>query len=129
MIDLNTRFMAHVTRILLPMLQRNGPSLILHISSGSHLGMPWLCIYSGVKGFNASFGRAVSREAKATNMAVDSIVIAPGHLQSQANAHGLAPFSPTARKYAKMTLDRVVTAVRQGRNEISPYWMHDLSGL
>lgn len=129
MIDLNARFMAHVTRILLPVLQQNGPSLILHMSSGSHLGMPWICIYSGVKGFNASFGRAVSREAKATNMAVESIVIAPGDVQSQANAHGLAPFSPTAREYAKITLDRVVTAVRQGRNEMNPYWMHDLSGL
>ncbi|PLB48522.1 NAD(P)-binding protein [Aspergillus steynii IBT 23096] len=128
-INLNARFMAHVTHILLPSLKRNGPSLVLNMSSGSHMGMPWLCMYSAVKGFNASISRAISREAKALGMAIDSIVVYPGDVQSQANTHGLAPLSPTASHYAKVTLDRVVTAVRQGRNELNPFFLHGLSGL
>ncbi|CAG8091921.1 unnamed protein product [Penicillium salamii] len=128
-INLNARFMAQLTRILLPTLSQNSPSLILNMSSGSHIGIPWLCAYSAVKGFNASFSRAISREMKATGIAIDSIVVYPGDVHSQANTSGLAPFSPSSRQYAKLALDRVVTAVRQGRNEMSPFWMHGLSGV
>lgn len=128
-INLNARFMAQLTRLLLPTLTQHSPSLILNMSSGSHMGIPWLCTYSAVKGFNASFSRAISREMKATGVAIDSIVVYPGDVHSQANTSGLAPFSPSSREYAKMALDRVVTAVRQGRNEMSPFWMHGLSGV
>ncbi|KAK9851815.1 NAD(P)-binding protein [Penicillium brevicompactum] len=82
-----------------------------------------------VKGFIASFSRAISREMKATGVAINSIVVYPGDVHSQANTSGLAPFSPSSREYAKMALDRVVTAVRQGRNEMSPFWMHGISGV
>ncbi|CAI7590583.1 unnamed protein product [Penicillium bialowiezense] len=111
-INLNARFMAQLTRLLLPTLTQNSPSLIVNMSSGSHMGIPWLCTYSAVKGFNASFRRAVSREMKATGVAIDSIVAYPGDVHSQANTSDLAPFSPSSREYAKMTLDRAVTAVR-----------------
>lgn len=93
------------------------------------MGIPWLCTYSAVKGFIASFSRAISREMKATGVAINSIVVYPGDVHSQANTSGLAPFSPSSREYAKMALDRVVTAVRQGRNEMSPFWMHGISGV
>ena len=82
-----------------------------------------------MKGFNTSFSRAISREIKAINIVIDSIVVYPGDIHSQANTSGLASFSPFSRQYTKLALDRVVTAVRQRRNEMSPFWLHGLSGV
>ncbi|KAF2011991.1 NAD(P)-binding protein [Aaosphaeria arxii CBS 175.79] len=126
MINLNARFAAHVTRVLVPTLKLHGPSAILNVSSGSCRGMPWMSLYSSVKAFNAAFGRALAREFIAEGSKIDSLVVCPGDVQSQANTRALAPGSPTAETFAKAVLDRVVTAVRQGRVEIMPYWAHDL---
>ena len=37
-IDLNARFLARITRLVLPLLLRKSPSLIMNVSSGAHVG-------------------------------------------------------------------------------------------
>jgi 17beta-estradiol 17-dehydrogenase / very-long-chain 3-oxoacyl-CoA reductase len=100
-INMNARFMAHVMRILLPNLTHNGPSLIFNMSSGADLGMPWLSMYSAVKGFKSSINRAVSGEAIGIDAAFDNVVLYPGDVQSQANVQGPALFFPDREKLRK----------------------------
>ena len=59
-INLNARFMAQLTRRMIPILARNGPSLMINISSAGQLGMPGLAAYSGAKGLVASLSKAVA---------------------------------------------------------------------
>ncbi len=137
-INLNARFMAQLTRMLLPELaskrnalpgSRSGRSLIINLSSGALLGLPWLSMYSATKAFNASFSASLSRELKATGQAVDCIAIVPGDVVSDSNNIGLGKGSPTASEYGKMILDRIDGAVARGRVMISPYWLHALQIL
>lgn len=50
-IDLHARFLARIIRLVLPFLPRMSPSLIMNVSSGADIGMPWMVIYSATKGF------------------------------------------------------------------------------
>ena len=50
LIGRNGRFMIHVTRALIPLLEKNQPSLILNIGSmGAMMAFPYLSVYSAAK--------------------------------------------------------------------------------
>lgn len=125
-VNLNAGFPAHITHLMLPTLIKNGPSLILNMSSGSHIGMPWLSLYSACKGFNLSFAVAVAREVKANGHPVHSLTIIPGDVQSQSHTEGLPAGTPTSRCFAKMALDLVDRAVSRNWTVMSPFWLHAL---
>jgi 17beta-estradiol 17-dehydrogenase / very-long-chain 3-oxoacyl-CoA reductase len=125
-ISLNARFMAQVTRIMMPTLVRNGPSLVLNLSSGAQVGMPWLTMYSATKAFNAVFSKALARETRAAGLPVDSIAILPGEVLTEGNCLAVPKGSPNAAEFAKMILDRVDIAVARRALEIFPYWVHEL---
>ena len=134
-INLNARFMAQLTRLMLPVLtskhdlppgSRLGRSLIINLSSGGRLGLPWLSMYCATKGFNASFSASISRELKATGQNVDCICIVPGDVISDSNNIGMGKWSPTAKEFGHMILDRIDAAVARGRIMMSPYWLHAL---
>ncbi|KAK2006194.1 short chain dehydrogenase, partial [Colletotrichum eremochloae] len=65
-IDLNARFMARLTRLMLPALARNGPSLVLNVGSTTAGSA---AVYSGAKAFVASFSRSLTREMAAEGAA------------------------------------------------------------
>ncbi|KAI0178313.1 hypothetical protein BJ166DRAFT_492116 [Pestalotiopsis sp. NC0098] len=125
-LNINARFMAHVTRLLLPQLARSGPSLIISLSSAARMGIPGIVSYSGCKGFIISFSKALSREMDAAGLPVDVLAIIPGDVASQSNAIGLKPGTPTAREYAKVMMDRAGRAVARGEVECMPFWPHAL---
>ncbi|KAM6513673.1 hypothetical protein FALCPG4_016048 [Fusarium falciforme] len=124
-INLNARFMTHMTRLMLPILDRNGPSLILNISSGAKMGLPGVAVYSGVKGFVTSISKAVGREARAEGMKVDVVAIVVGLVKTQSN-NRTPPGTITGREFAREMLDRAPRAASKGMLEISPYWKHAL---
>jgi 17beta-estradiol 17-dehydrogenase / very-long-chain 3-oxoacyl-CoA reductase len=126
-ISLNARFMSRLTRLLIPTLAANGPSLIINLSSGAYVGIPWLVMYSATKGFVASFSSALGREMRAERLPVRVVALAPGDVRSQGHRAELAWNVPSSRAFAKSALDRIGAA---GTGEtplvVSPYWVHAL---
>lgn len=132
-ISMNARFMAQLTRIMLPELS-SGPvfssrpnsarSLIINISSGARSGLPWQSMYSATKAFNAGFSMSLSREFKATGLPIDCIAVVPGDVATDGNYTALGYWTPTARVYGEMLLNRVAAAIYRRRLWMSPYWLH-----
>ncbi|KAI1780852.1 NAD(P)-binding protein [Hypoxylon cercidicola] len=123
-LNLNARFMAHVSRILLPQLAANGPSLMLNLSSAARMGIPGVAPYSACKGFIISLTAAMAREMAAAGKQVDCLAIVPGDVRTQSNTVALPPASPDARQYGKEMLDRAPRAVQRGWLACVPWWSH-----
>ncbi|KAF2648900.1 NAD(P)-binding protein [Lophiostoma macrostomum CBS 122681] len=129
--NLNARFMTHLTRALLPHLTRNAKtlgcrSLVLNVASGARVGLPYVTLYCATKGYVSSFSHTLTREFKYLNSPIDCLLIVPGDVHSDGNCHGVAKGSPRALEYGKMVLERVDGAVQRGLLEVSPYWVHAL---
>lgn len=119
-LNINARFMAHLTRLLIPLLSRNGPSLIMNISSGSHVGTPYVAIYGGAKAFVASFSTAIGLEAMAEGWPIEVIAIIPGLVRTGSHKVPIAWGTPSAEVYARAALDRVGC----GHLVVYGYWRH-----
>ena len=122
--NINTRFMIYLTRILLPtFLANKGPSLIINMSSASRTGMPYSTMYSATKAFIATFTKSLAMELRAeghTNIKITAVV--PADVQS--GGHNL-PSSwtvPTSARFAKLVLDKVEFA----KDIVIPFWPHAL---
>ncbi|KAI8625790.1 NAD(P)-binding protein [Xylariaceae sp. FL1651] len=120
----NARFMAHVSRILLPNLAVYGPSLVLNLSSAAKMGVPGIAPYAGCKAFILSLTKAMAREMWATNQPVDCLTVVPGDVKTPSNHIGLQPGYPDANQFAKAMLDRAPRAVARGWHDFHPWWSH-----
>jgi len=129
-IDMNARFMARLTNLVLPLLskgrQNDERSLILNLSSAGRVGLPWLVMYCSTKAFNYAFSTALARELEddPATAHIDSLAIVPGEVQSQANV--MAKGAITADAYGEAVVGGVDGAVRRKWREMRPYWGHDL---
>ncbi|KAI1337677.1 NAD(P)-binding protein [Xylariaceae sp. FL0016] len=126
-LNINARFMAHMSRILLPRLASSGPSLMINLSSAAKMGIPGVGPYSGCKGFIISFTTAMAREVAATGQDVDCVAIVPGDVRTQSNQIAVTPGSPDGRQYAKVMLDRAPRAAARGWFECKPWWSHSVT--
>ncbi|KAF7134088.1 hypothetical protein CNMCM5793_005717 [Aspergillus hiratsukae] len=124
-INLNNTFAVQITRVLMPILEKNGPSLILTISSAAAYGMPTLAVYSGSKGFVDSFTRSLQAEVTLDGKDVDVLGLRVGNTKSQGNDVAVGLFSPTSRTLASAALNRVGC----DRPVVWAYWPHSLQGL
>ncbi|CAH0019986.1 unnamed protein product [Clonostachys rhizophaga] len=61
-VSLNALFPLHLTRVLLPFLNRNGPALLMNISSMADIGFPLLASYSASKQFLVNLTRVLCLE-------------------------------------------------------------------
>jgi 17beta-estradiol 17-dehydrogenase / very-long-chain 3-oxoacyl-CoA reductase len=134
-INLNARFMAHLTTRMLPVLQAarvhedpSRRSLILNLSSGANIGLPYQVMYSSTKAFNSAFSVGLSRDLKADpNFShVDVLGITAGDVESQNNIAGLTKGSPDSEAYGTYIVEKVDGAIRRGLMEMTPYWPHHL---
>lgn len=123
-IAINAGFMARLTALLLPMLAANGPSLIINMSSGAYIGIPWLVMYCATKGFVSSFTAALAREMRAEKLPVDVVALAPGNVRSRGHSVALAWNCPSSRVFAKVALGRIGAGLGAGEMVISPFWAH-----
>lgn len=124
-ISFNATFMTQVTRLLLPLLQKNGPGLVLSISSATAYGMPWLGPYSGTKGYVDSFSRSLQAETTANGMDIEVLGIRVGNTQSQGNTVATGLFTPSAKAVAGAALNRVGC----DGPVVWGHWMQGLQGL
>ncbi len=123
-IDLNARFMSQCSRILLPVLARNGPSLMMNLSSIGRLGMPAIVPYSGTKAYVSAVSRGLARECKATGSAVDVVTVLPVEVSTELNTIAQAPGTPNSIQFAKAMMKIVPRAASRGWLELCPYWIH-----
>ena len=119
-IDLNNRFMARLTRLLLPTLRRNGPALIMNLSSGGRVGLPYQVMYAASKGFVAAFSAGLGREMKMLGWPVEVLAITPGNVRTGGHKPPLAWGTPDARSFAQAALG----CVGCGRLVVAGYWRH-----
>lgn len=119
-LNMNTRFMVYLTRILLPTLTRtNKPSLIINMSSAARFGMPYNALYSATKAFIAIFTKALARELRAEgykNLKVTAVI--PTDVRSQVHTIPLSWSVPTSAEYAQVVLGKVGGA----SDIVIPYW-------
>ncbi|OHE97548.1 3-ketoacyl-CoA reductase [Colletotrichum orchidophilum] len=123
-INLNARFMAQLTRLMVPILAKNGPSLVLNVSSDGRVGMPGVAVYSGTKGFVSSFSNAIAREMRAEKRKVDVLCLVFDDVKTQSNALATVLGSPNSREFAKAALKRAGRAAQRGMLEMTPWFTH-----
>ena len=138
-INQNARFMARLTALLLPTLttsplaprQPGERSLIVTLSSGAHVGVPWLVMYGATKAFNRAFGVGLARELEgcAETAHVDSIVVVPGEVVSQGNCLDVPAGSPTWDQFGRDIVRKVDGAVGRGWREMHPFWRHGVENV
>ncbi|TPX17748.1 uncharacterized protein E0L32_002849 [Thyridium curvatum] len=121
----NAGFMAQLTRLAVPVLARNGPSLVVNLSSGAKTGIPGVAMYSACKAFVHALSKAVAREMIAEGMSVDVVSLVPGDVKTLTN-DVVPKGSPDPRSFSKVLLDRLGTAVRMGSLELSPWYFHQV---
>ncbi|KAL0935750.1 short-chain dehydrogenase [Colletotrichum truncatum] len=137
-IDLNARFMARLTSLMLPILCNTGGtskqprlrqrSLILNISSGGMIGSPWLVMYCATKAFNWAFSISLARELEASKETshVDSLCVVPGDVRSQGNCIQSTKGAPDSDTFGRLIVERTDGAIARGWREMRPYWLHEL---
>lgn len=97
---------------------------MINLSSASRMGMPGLAAYSACKGFVLTLSKSTAREMRAARQPVDILAVVPGDVESQSNAVALTPGAPSSRRFAQAVMDRAPRAVRLGRLEMTPWWLH-----
>lgn len=126
LVDMNATFPAQVTRAVLPVLQRNQPSLILNMASAvgtEAVTMPYLVGYSGGKAFNRQFSKSLRMEMVATgNESVEVMSIIAAKVQSGGMVTGTNWIVPSSREFARSVLGKVGC----GRGEVTGWWSHSL---
>ncbi|KAK2590673.1 hypothetical protein QQS21_011633 [Conoideocrella luteorostrata] len=133
LINQNTRFMAQLTARMMPTLSR-GPaqpgerSLIINMSSGACVGVPYQVMYSACKAFNLSLSCGLARELGASSSTnhIDCIALNPGDVHSQGNCRGLPRNTPKWDEFGSCAVKTIDGAVRRNMRTLSPYWLHDL---
>jgi 17beta-estradiol 17-dehydrogenase / very-long-chain 3-oxoacyl-CoA reductase len=126
-IAMNVRFMAQLTRVLVPVLVENSPGLVINVSSGGEaLPMPWSVPYAGAKGWSAAFNRSLKYEMAFEGYDVEvlglkySFMCTPSTGRTDADAKWDCP---TSRDAARAGLK----AIGCGYQAVWPYWGHGLA--
>lgn len=122
-IVVNDVFPPLITKRLLPVLEKNQPSLILNVGSfASEFAFSNLSTYAGSKAFNRVWSECLETELRLSgNKGVEVQALLVGPVTSQLNRTPEGFFCPSARKFARSAL-RVSTR----RSVFAPYFPHAL---
>ncbi|KAK6336135.1 hypothetical protein TWF696_001702 [Orbilia brochopaga] len=116
-ISFNARFMTQLIRLVLPRMTE--PGLIINISSQSSIGLPYVQLYSGSKGFVNAFSIAMNAEMYAMGRDIQVMSVTPSSVKGAGFKQAKGSLLPDADMISKAILDRVGS----GRTVISPYWL------
>lgn len=122
LIDMNAVFPAQITRVLLPKLLSNQPSLIINMSSmGGVLPLPYLCGYNAGKSFNRQFSKTLRMELMAEGHSqVEVLSILAASVQSGGMKVDTSLVVPSSKAFA----GSVLGLVGCGREEVTGWWSH-----
>lgn len=120
-VSLNARFPTHLTAALIPILEKNSPSLIINISSLADEGTPWITMYSGAKAMLMGWSKGLAREMEAVGRDIEVLGVETGQVTGVGWKDKKATLmEPDARTFARAVLDRVGC----GRLVVCGYWGH-----
>lgn len=120
-IDINARFPTEITRVLLPQLTKNQPSLIINIGSGaSDFACPYIEVMTGAKAYNQAWSKSLRLEMQAEKQDIEVLHFQVGMVQSNAAQRATSLLVPSSRQLARRGLD----VVGCGREVMWPYWPH-----
>ncbi len=124
MMDLNARFMAHLTALLIPVLSRNKPSLMINVCSLADMGVPYLSLYAACKGFATTLSQSLSLEfdPRLEDAGIEVLGIQAGEVNTGHNTASVTWNRPSSRGMAKAALDKVGC----GRSVVAAHWAHGL---
>ncbi len=127
--NLNMAAVVRATHLLIPTLQRNGPSYILNVASLAAMGpMPYMPVYAASKAFVLSFTLALREELHRSRVGVS--VLCPGGMPTNGaaatriGANGLGGRLSALRpeRVARIALSRTL----RGRACIIPGWLNKI---
>ncbi|KAK6841115.1 hypothetical protein PG987_001975 [Apiospora arundinis] len=129
-ISLNALFPLHLTRVLLPTLVRNGPSLVMNLSTMADQGFPLIAYYSASKAFLMATTRALRFEMQLEDLGggsdVEILGIRVGRVTDTAFCREPPSlFLPSAETLASAALARA----GYGNGIVEGYWAHALQQL
>lgn len=122
-VAVNGLFPIHLTRVLLPQLAANGPSLVLNVSSLSDSGFPLIAPYSSSKAFLLAWAKAARLELALDGQSdkVEMLTVRVGKV-TDVSLIRQAPslFVPPSHVIAKSCLSRV----GKGSGNVIAHWSH-----
>jgi 17beta-estradiol 17-dehydrogenase / very-long-chain 3-oxoacyl-CoA reductase len=132
-LNTNIVFMTYLTRLLLPVFNRNAkpasnastptspPSLVINCCSLAEIGLPWMTVYSATKAYMTAFSKALDTEMKGNGWAVRVIASVIGDTDSPGHQVGTNLFTPDSDDMARMVIESAdkSTSVVQ-----CPFWGH-----
>lgn len=124
-INVNVRFTAQITRVLIPLLDRNGPSLILNVSSIAVKGIPYVSLYSATKAFGRTLSTALGMELKMQNRNIDVVALNVAEVQTGGYQVPATLAIPTGKAFARSALRNV----GYGTGTVEGYWPHAVQAM
>jgi len=128
--EVNFFALAEMTRLALPLLKQGCRPIVVNVSSIlGHRGVPYNSEYSAskfaVQGFSEAIRAELSREG------VDVLVVSPGTTRTEffdrlLERHGEPHWPEHGSVSPEYVAQRIVRAIRQGRHEITPFWLGKL---
>jgi 17beta-estradiol 17-dehydrogenase / very-long-chain 3-oxoacyl-CoA reductase len=107
-ININARFQTQLTRAVLPLLERNAPSLIINMGSIASIGgLPLGSVYAAGKAYDMVFSNSLRLEMQLGGKDVEVLGVMVGEVNSGANRSGEGWFVLSSREMACAALDRV----------------------
>ena len=111
LLNINTRFMMHLTRIILPTLITNHPGLIVNLSSAvGSLPSPWFGVYAATKAFVQQYSSCLRLELKAEGKDVECVSMTVGKVLTTGagrKAEEETRDAPSADKFANAVFDKI----------------------
>jgi len=107
-ININVRFQTQLTRAVLPLLERNSPSLIINMGSIASIGgLPLGSVYAAGKAYDMVFSNSLRLEMQLGQKDVEVLGVMVSEVNSGANRSGEGWFVLSSREMARVALDRV----------------------
>jgi 17beta-estradiol 17-dehydrogenase / very-long-chain 3-oxoacyl-CoA reductase len=107
-INLNARFPLQVTRALLPILERNTPSLVMTLGTMASLaGAPLYAAYAASKASTITFSHSLRHEMRREGTEIEVLAIQVGEVRSTGNPAARSFWVPSSRQFACSALNRV----------------------
>ncbi|MCJ1243249.1 hypothetical protein MMC30_000446 [Trapelia coarctata] len=107
-INLNARFPMQLTRAMLPILERSGPSLIITLGSMAAVaGAPLYSVYAANKASDVIFSHSLRLEVLLEGKDIEVLAVQVGEVHSAGNPATRSFWVPSSRQFACAALDRV----------------------
>lgn len=120
-ININALFTTEITRILMPQLIQNEPSLVMNTGTAlTDIPSPWLSVYAAAKAFLFEWSRSLRLEMVGDGHDIEVLYLQIGEVQTSTTPRPVSLFCPSSRHFAQCCL----AYAGCGYEMIYPYWPH-----